>query len=341
MSKPTLQEVAVHAGVSTATVDRVLHARSGVSAKAQRRVNEAVRELGFGQFEGVTAREKVNLQFDFLVPDMDTGFTADIIAAVQRTPGAMDDVVIKPVIHPVPLGDGRAVADTLDSLDPSVVNGVAIFAVDTPGVRHAIDAAVDRGLAVVTLVADVPGSRRHHYVGIDNIAAGRVAANLMGRFAAGRRGPVAMISGSRRQRDLIERELGFQQVIEERFPDLKILPVEQGGSDGDTNRRIIVELLSKHKDLVGVYSLAAGNIGLLAGLNDADADEPPLLVLHELSEVTRKGLLDGRVDAVISQNVDHMARSVVRVLRSHCLGTELVASQERIGIDVFFADNLP
>ena len=36
--------------------------------------------------------------------------------------------------------------------------------------------------AVVTLVSDAPSSRRLHYVGIDNPAAGRTAATLMGRF---------------------------------------------------------------------------------------------------------------------------------------------------------------
>ena len=55
-------------------------------------------------------------------------------------------------------------------------DGVAVVALDHQSVRAAIDDLVAGGTFVVTLVSDVPGSRRHHYVGIDNVAAGRTAA---------------------------------------------------------------------------------------------------------------------------------------------------------------------
>ncbi len=49
MPKPTVQEIAARAGVSTATVDRVLHGRTTVSGKSRRKVEEAVSQLGFTQ----------------------------------------------------------------------------------------------------------------------------------------------------------------------------------------------------------------------------------------------------------------------------------------------------
>ena len=70
---------------------------------------------------------------------------------------------------------------------------------------------------MVTLVSDVPRARRAHYVGIDNSAAGRTAASLLGRFLAGRTGKVGLIAGSIALRDHIERQLGFEQVITPRL----------------------------------------------------------------------------------------------------------------------------
>src|SRR5258708_36233967 len=58
-----------------------------------------------------------------------------------------------------------------------------------------------RGVCVVTLVSDVPTSRRLRYVGVDNIAAGRTAGTLLGRFAGGRSRPVGGIIGSPGVRD--------------------------------------------------------------------------------------------------------------------------------------------
>ena len=79
----------------------------------------------------------------------------------------------------------NALADALESL-VGRYDGVAVVALDHQSVRAAIDDLVAAGVQVVTLVSDVPGSRRHHYVGIDNVAAGRTAGSLIGRFAGGR-----------------------------------------------------------------------------------------------------------------------------------------------------------
>ena len=75
-----------------------------------------------------------------------------------------------------------ALANALESL-AGRYDGVAVVALDHQSVRAAIDDLVAGGTHVVTLVSDVPGSRRHHYVGIDNVAAGRTAGSLIGRFA--------------------------------------------------------------------------------------------------------------------------------------------------------------
>ena len=47
MQKPTVHDIARRAGVSLATVDRVLNARPGVRAKTVARVQAAVASLGY------------------------------------------------------------------------------------------------------------------------------------------------------------------------------------------------------------------------------------------------------------------------------------------------------
>ncbi len=71
---------------------------------------------------------------------------------------------------------------------PSGIDGVAVVALDHPAVTEAINALADAGVVVLTLVSDVPNSRRAHYVGIDNFAAGRTAASLIGRFVGSTQG---------------------------------------------------------------------------------------------------------------------------------------------------------
>jgi LacI family transcriptional regulator len=47
MGKPTVNDIAREAGVSLATVDRVLNARPGVRARTINAVNDAISRLGY------------------------------------------------------------------------------------------------------------------------------------------------------------------------------------------------------------------------------------------------------------------------------------------------------
>ncbi len=130
-----------------------------------------------------------------------------------------------------------------------------------------IDDLVQRGVPVVTLVSDVPQSRRIHYVGIDNPAAGRTAGALMGRFLAGQRGAVGLIAGSMALRDHAERHFGFHQVLATEFPHLTVLPPLEGRDDSDRNEALTLELLRERPDLVGLYNIGAGNRGIAGRWN--------------------------------------------------------------------------
>jgi LacI family transcriptional regulator len=55
-------------------------------------------------------------------------------------------------------------------------------------VREAVDELAEQGVPVVTLISDLSASRRVACVGLDNRAAGRTAAVLIGRFLGPRRG---------------------------------------------------------------------------------------------------------------------------------------------------------
>jgi LacI family transcriptional regulator len=239
-----------------------------------------------------------------------------------------------------------------DVFDPSVLaaslealsgdcDGVAVVALDHPGVRAAIDDLVDVGTKVVTLVSDVPSSRRHHYVGIDNIAAGRTAGALVGRLVGEKSGKVAIVAGSQGLRDHAERIFGFNQVMASEFPDLAVLPVLEGRDEDDRSERLLARLLGRHADIVGLYNVGAGTQGVASALSEAGRDRRMVFVAHDITALTRRLLLQGAMDAAISQNPGHEARAAVRVLLALARGEPILREQEKIRIDIVMRDNLP
>jgi LacI family transcriptional regulator len=208
-------------------------------------------------------------------------------------------------------------------------------------VRAAIDALVAADIHVVTLVSDVPASRRAHYIGIDNTAAGRIAGSLIGRFTGGQTGKVAMIAGSLSLRDHAERLFGMTQVIAAEYPNLQFLPVAQGCDDDARNAEITRQFIAENPDLLGIYNIGAGTEGVGQTLIDAGRARGIVFIAHDVTPLTRRYLLLGVADAVISQNPGRQARSAVRVLAAMSRQEPPLAEQEYIGVEIVMRDNMP
>ena len=150
-----------------------------------------------------------------------------------------------------------------------------------------------------------------------------------------------VILGSLSRRDQFDRYVGFEETLRSRFPALRVLPVCENHCDPRESSAIAGDLIRRHDDLVAIYSGGAGNSGIIDAIETADAADRIVFVMHELSERAARGLRSGVVDAVLNQDTGHMARSAVRVLKAHCLGTLINSQQERIRMDICLADSLP
>jgi LacI family transcriptional regulator len=337
----TLKDIARQAGVSLATVDRVLHNRAGVRPDTVRRVRETIEWNAFQPHVAAAelARGRAR-RFAFVMPSGPNLFMQQI----QSYLGEMSiwlsarrlavEMVATDVFNPVVL------AATVESLAGDF-DGVAVVALDHPSVRAAINDLVDGGTKVVTLVSDVPSSRRHHYVGIDNIAAGRTAGTLVGRLVGSRQGKVAIVAGSQGLRDHAERIFGFNQVIASEFSQLDVLPVLEGRDVDERSEHLTMRLLRNHPDIAGLYNVGAGTPGVAKALVDSGREKQVVFVAHDVTVVTRKLLLQGVIDAVISQSPGHEARAAVRVLLALARGEPILSEQENIRIDIVMRDNLP
>nr|WP_256515719.1 LacI family DNA-binding transcriptional regulator [Alsobacter ponti] len=336
-----MEDVARDAGVSLATVDRVINRRPGVRQKTVARVEAAIARLSYRP-DPLAARLARNrtFRFCFVLPRGSNTFMSLLEEQVRHASDWLASQRADTDIVHADTFDPEALAGALDALG-SAYDGVATIALDHPRVRAAIDDLSSRGVAVVTLVSDAPSSRRLHYAGIDNTAAGRTAGTLMGRFLAGRSGRVGVIAGSLALRDHAERHFGFAQVMGGEYPGLTLLPVREGRDDRERTEAIARQFLADTPDLVGLYSIGAGNRGIGAALEASGRADDIVFIGHDLTPFTRRFLVRGVMDAVINQDAGHEARSAARVLMAHCWGEPVVADQERIRIDIFIRDNLP
>jgi len=338
--RPTTKDLARVAGVSRATVDRVLNERPGVQEKTIRAVNAAIEELGFVRNMSAANLAKGRVyRLLFLLPRIGGEF----LQGIEREIGALRQAVradnVEITIKRSLSRDPHKAVQILSKISLRNYDGVALMAPETPQVRDATLRLTERGVHVVQLISGQPEVSSHDFVGIDNYAAGATAGRLLGGFCrtAGR---VMVITDTMASLDSAERRLGFDTVLQERFPDLIALPTIENYSDPYRTDMIVFNTIENFPDIVGVYVMSSEAVPSLEAVFHRRKHPKQVIVAHELTPSTAQYLQEGRVDALITQHTGHAVRSAVRLLRARVDGIQPMASQEDIRIEILLRENL-
>jgi len=125
------------------------------------------------------------------------------------------------------------------------------------------------------------------------------------------------------------------------FASLRVLPPIEGYDLSKRTDPLMTQLLHAEPDLVGLYSIGAGNRGIQAALERNGRAAGIVWICHELTPHARQALLSGVAAAVINQDAGHEVRSACRLALAAVSGERVLHDQERIRIDIFLRDNMP
>ena len=352
MSHPsTIADIAREAGVGTATVDRVLNKRPGVNVDTMQRVLQAVATLGTPPLRG-RPRRGDNFRFAYVLPADDTPFLGLVDRQIAQAAGEFRHQHITEITHRIdasdPVGFAASLAQVADC------EGVALMAPDLPPVKLAINELVRSGVHVVTLFSDVAGSMRETHIGADNRAAGRTAGLLLARMAgagagadSNRRDTLLLSSQATRLSAEIERRIGFAQVIEERFPALRVLRTPDLPTDDAGACRALTRFLKKGVEperVAGLYNVGTGSPGLVRALAQVGLGAAPDtrigMVAHDLTDSHRSLLGAGGMSYVLHQDIHYCVLAAARVLRALCENVRGALNVVQPRVEILTAENL-
>ena len=341
-STPTIADIARQAGVGTATVDRVLNRRPGVNAETVQRVLQVVAELGAPQQPGRPRRGE-NFRFAYVLPADDVPFLELVERQIAQAAGYFRHQHITEVTHRVASSDANVFASELTRLGATDCQGIALLAPDLPPVKLAINELVRSGVHVVTLFSDVAGSMRETHVGADNRAAGRTAGLLLARMAQPPRDTLLLSSQATRLSAEIERRIGFAQVLEERFPTLRLVRTPDLPADDAGAARALQRFLKKDVDIAriaGLYNVGSGSAGIVRALDSAGLGEAVSVVSHDFTDEHRALLGSGGFAYVLHQDIHYCVLAAARVLRALCENVRGALNVVQPRVEILTAENL-
>lgn len=341
-ARPTIADLAKAAGVSVATVDRVLNGRHRVREETARRVYDAANAIGYhamGLLRQRVFEDLPQYRLGFLLQKPDQHFyqslTREIEAAALTTPGARILPQVEYSLSMTP----AAVTEKLRAM-AARNQAVALVCPDHPAVTAAVGELRQKGIPVFSLLSDFAAGVREGYIGLNNRTVGRTAAWMIAK-AARKPGKVATFIGSHRFHGHDLREIGFRSYFRENAPEFEVLDTLVNLETAEITHEATVNLLQRHPDLIGFYVCGGGMEGAISALAEEKMAGKLLVVVNELTPESRAALADDLVTMAISTPLPVLVRELIGLMTGAIeRGPADVPGQTFLPFDIFTPENI-
>jgi ribose transport system substrate-binding protein len=181
-----------------------------------------------------------------------------------------------------------------------------------PSLNAVVDKAAAAGIPVVTVDADLPGSRRVAFVGTGNYRAGAEGGKKLAALLDGK-GKVALMTKPG-QSNLEERIRGYKDALA-KFPQMEVVQVADTQSDPTVAAQAAAALLQKFPDLAGIACVeAAGGSGAATAVKEAGKIGKVKIVSMDRGNDVLEYIKDGVISATVAQQTALMPFYAVQIL---------------------------
>jgi LacI family transcriptional regulator len=312
MRRPTIPDLAEAAGVSVATVNRLLSGAANVRLATRERIQRAAADIGFyglGTIQARVAAARPRLRLGALLLQPHRPFYQNVARALEEAAatatGADVDLRIEFLDDLSPQNVAARALDLADSC-----HAICATAAVHPVVTEALEQIQARGIPVFALISQISITGQMSYIGLDNWKVGRTSAWAFANICK-TPGKIGILMGNPRFRNQEMNEAGFRSYFRELAPEFTLLEPLSTHESAAVAQEMTEKLLSDHPDLAGLYVSGGGISGAVAALRGSGRAGSVVVVGYDLMDVTRAALLDGTMNLVISHPLSRLAREAV------------------------------
>ncbi|WP_439104593.1 LacI family DNA-binding transcriptional regulator [Celeribacter marinus] len=312
VSKVTAADVAREAGVSPATVDRVLNNRGGVVTDKERRVIAAAKRLKLDR--ALDLRAARTLRVAAILQSDENPFHASLARAFSDQNRGVNPFNIQTRVFIADPSDPLKVYQTIQRAI-AAHDAIITCLPDEDPIAVELDRFAEGGKPVIALATDIRAERAI-YVGPDDYTGGRIAGDLMGRFVGPRGGDLMLIGGLWSMIGQAERRRGFEDVLAQRYPACRLVQAVESYERGERAGELAMQALASQKGIVGIYNASAGGVKVAEAIKRAERSDL-VFITHELTEHRRALLKAGQIDAVLDQEPVLEVETALCVIAHH------------------------
>ena len=314
-SRPTIKDIAAEAGVSTATVDRVLNGRVQVREETVRKVANAAHRIGYhatGLIDQRLVPTMPKMTFGFVLHKGKQEFYRNFAREIEQAVANRRDIHGKALVRFAADQSPESFLQEIDAISRGV-DALASSAVNHQNINREVQRLQGQGIPCFALLNDFAQGVRANYLGLNNMQVGRIAAWLISHTQS-EPGKVAVFVGGSRWHGHQLRETGFRSYLRESAPDFAVVDTLVNLETRTVTHEATIDLLARHSDLRGIYVAGGGMEGAIAALREVCPPGKVSLVVNELTEESRAGLVDGYVTMVIATPLAQLCADLVEMM---------------------------
>ena len=336
----TLKQIAEKAGLSVATIDRVINGRRPVRRATAVRVRSAADALGYKSaipidesgLEPVRCAVLLQKKTTFIYQNI----AEELTQASQSATGRRVELNVEFVENYL---DPSYVAERMRSVG-SQTDILVVVATDSSYTSEMIGVLAGRGIPVAALLSDLSAPDLAGYVGINDRIAGRTAAWAIARCAS-QPGSVGILIGSHGYLGQEDREIGFRTYFREKAPNFKVLESAVCNDDPEIAYEEALKMLHGSEKLVGLYSVGGGTRGAIRAIEENQLSGKPAYICHPLTPATREGLIRGTVDLIIAPDIPELARATIQMCRKLKEAALVTKQTAIVPFVIYTSENVP
>ncbi len=295
-----IKEVARKANVSMATVDRVIHNRTGVAKKTRDKILEILKEVNYQP--NIYARRLATLKpmrFASLIPEVsdETSFWAAPLNGIQEAELTIAKYGIKLDKFFFDLNDTKSFSSSADKILKGNYNGVLLapsFIQESVAFTKACDSL---NIPYVFINSDIPDNQSLSYIGPDLFQSGYLAAHLV-NFLIREEDDILILNIAREMSNhhhVLRKEEGFRAYLRDNSKKNNIIKKDIRKTDYSSIKKMLTGVL---KDNIRVVFVTNSRVSFVASYFEEMGIKNVLLVGYDFLE----------------QNIEYLKKDIIQFL---------------------------
>jgi len=338
-----IKDVAEHAGVSTGTVDRVIHNRGRVDSKVKERVESVMQELGFERnliASALAKNQTLRIGVLFPIPNTDP-YWDQIFAGVAKASQFVKHYGVVIEEHHFELLDPVSFLKKAKKMIKQSYDAILFPPLFLKEGNWLLETCKKKNIPNIIINTDIENENSLGFIGQESYQSGVLAARLL-NFGISRKSTVLILNltkGTTNAKHLVEKANGFKNYFKSNRSINIVVDEFEGFASPRRLKNYFKKMHDKYPNLSGVFFTNSRVHFAIDVLND-DFLKKVKIVGFDLIEENIKHLLNNKIDFLINQNPFEQGYLGIVSLYKHLILKESIRKKEYLSLDIVVKENL-